>query len=103
MPRKYNLFGIFSRTENIIQRLIFDLDYKIDYKLYSVEDRNIEPNMKTTDDINDDNSRYRFPDISPRYVTPDSIWSSEYADLTITTQADPPLAEVSFTRFIFLN
>ena len=103
MPRKYNLFGIFARTDNIIQRLTFDLDHKTDYKLYSAEDRNIEPNMKTTDYINDDNSRYQFPDISPRYVTPDSTWSSEYADLTITTKADPPIAEVSLARFFFLN
>ena len=85
MSRKYNLFGIFVRTDNIIQRLTFDLDHK------------------NSAYINDDNSRYQFPDISPRYVTPDSTWSSEYADLTITTKADPPIAEVSFARFFFLN
>ena len=85
MSRKYNLFGIFVRTDNIIQRLTFDLDHK------------------NSAYINDENSRHQCPDISPRYVTTDSIWSSEYADLTITTKVDPPIAEVSCARFIFLK
>ena len=63
----------------------------------------MEPNMKTTDYIYENNTRYQDPDISSRYVTPDSVWSSDYADLTITTKVDPPRGEVSLSRFIFFN
>ena len=59
--------------------------------------------MKTADYINDNNTRYQHPDISSRYVTPHSVWSSEYADLTITTKVDPPITEVSIARFFFLK
>ena len=60
--------------------------------------------MKTTVYSNDnDAKRYQNPDISSRYVTHDGVWSSDYADLTITSKVDPPLADVSLPRFVFLN